>query len=536
VHRRSTIEALAEGFIEALRSLIAHCLSPQAGGYTPSDFPLAKVDQQRLDRMVGEGRQIEDVYPLSPTQQGMLFYSLYAPRSGVYVQQMSFVVHGNLNVLIFEQAWQRVIDRHPILRTAFIWEDLDEPLQVVRHKARLPLERHDWRGLSPTEQEERLESFLQADRSRGFELSKASLMRLILIQLAEDTCQFIWSLHHLLLDGWSLPLILKEILAFYEAFCRGQDLRLERPRPYRDYIAWLRQQDISKAEVFWRQTLKGFTAPTPLGLGRVSGSLPGQEARHKEQELRLSVAVTATLRSLVRQHNLTLNTLVQGVWALLLSHYSGEEDVVFGATISGRPAALAGVESMVGLFINTLPVRVRVSPEAMLLSWLKELQSQMVELRQYEYSSLVQIQGWSEVPRGLPLFETIVVFANYPTDVSPWEQGEKDRGFEIGEVRGIEQTNYPLTVTAIPGSELLLQVNYNCHHFDATTVSRILGHFEVLLRNIVTQRDARLNDLEEILAQAERQQRIIERQERKEANLQRLKKIRRKAISEPQLR
>jgi NRPS condensation-like uncharacterized protein len=245
-------------------------------------------------------------------QEGMLFHSLYAPDSGVYVTQVTCTL-GNLNVSALEQAWQHVIDRHPILRTAFAWKNLEKPVQVVGRKVGVPLAQYDWRPLSASEQEERLEAFLQADRQRGFVLSRAPLMRLTLFQVAPDTYKLVWSHHHILLDGWSLPLVLKEVFAFYESLVRGQEIRLERSRPYRDYIAWLGQQDLSEAESFWRQALQGFAAPTTLALDRGNGTRSSQPASHGQQIGKLPQAVTAALQSLAREQQLTLNTLIQGV-------------------------------------------------------------------------------------------------------------------------------------------------------------------------------------------------------------------------------
>jgi len=450
-------------------------------------------------------KNIETAYPLSPMQQGMLFHTLYAPESGTYFQQLSCTLKGDLNVLAFQQAWQQVVDRHPIWRTAFVWDNIEKPLQVVVRLVKLPCSQHDWRGLSSVEQQEQLQAFLKADREQGFQLSKAPLMRIALIQMDEETYQFIWSHHHLLLDGWSLSLVFKEVFAFYEAFRRGQDLHLKPCRPYQDYIAWLQQQDLTETEAFWRQALQGFAAPTPLAVDKASKGLSKQGKSYAEQQIQLSAATTAALHSLTRQHQLTLNTLVQGAWTLLLSRYSGQEDVVFGATVSGRPATLAGVESMVGLFINTLPVRVQVSPTAYLLPWLKQLQAQQVELRQYEYSSLIQVQGWSEVPRGLPLFESIVVFENYPLDASLRESGSS---LELYNIQSVELTNYPLTVVAWPGRELLLQIGYDCHQFDVATITRMLGHLQTLLEGIVAHPEQQLQDLP-LLTQEERQQLLV---------------------------
>jgi len=363
-------------------------------------------------------RNIKDIYPLSPMQQGMLFHSLYDPESGMYFEQSSWTLRGDLDVPAFERAWRRVVERHSALRTAFLWEELDEPLQVVCRQVELELEEQDWRGFDESEQQSRLEVFLSHDRERGFGLDKAPLMRLALIRLDDNAYHFVWSHHHLLLDGWSQPILFQEVFGFYEAFSQGQDLHLPPPRPYRDYIAWLQQQDGAETEAFWRRTLQGFTAPTPLTVegilekevGEPDAGLAKEGEGYASQRALLPAETMEALQTLARQNQLTLNTLVQGSWALLLSRYSGEEDVIFGATVSGRPPDLPGAETMVGLFINTLPVRVQIKPEATTLEWLKELQAKQAKLRQYEHSFLVDVQGWSDVPRDLPLFESLLVF------------------------------------------------------------------------------------------------------------------------------
>ncbi len=357
---------------------------------------------------------IEDIYPLAPMQQGILFHTLYAPASGVYCEQWQCLLHGHLQVEALQQAWQHVVERHPVLRTSFHWENRPEPFQVVHRRVEVPWQHYDWRTLSTGEQEQRLEAFLAVDRAQSFTLSRAPLIRLTLIRMAGEVYQLVWTHHHLLLDGWSLPVLLKDVFQCYDAFGAGRALHLDVRRPYGDYIAWLQQQDLAPAEAFWRQTLQGYTTPTALARGSVGSTVTNQAADYDEQRQHLSEALTDALQTLARQHHLSLNSLVQGAWAVLLSRYSGEADVIFGVVVSGRPAALAGVESMVGLFMNTLPVRVRVSPEASLIPWLQALQAQQVEARHYEYSPLVQVQRWSDVPPGLALFDTLLVFQNYP--------------------------------------------------------------------------------------------------------------------------
>jgi amino acid adenylation domain-containing protein len=433
-------------------------------------------------------RTIEAVYPLSPMQQGMLFHSLLAPQSGVYVEQLGCTFRGRLNVQAFSQAWQHVVNRHSILRTCFAWKSLEKPMQVVQREISIDLETQDWRNLNVATQQEEWNHFLKADRLRGFDLAKAPLMRLTLRQTAEDEFLFLWTHHHTLLDGWSLPLIFSEMLQSYEAFHRSSAPQLPAVRPFRDYIAWLQQQDYVEAEKFWRDYLRGFDTPTPLIADRSAES----QEKNRVSEIHLSEQSTNELQTFAKQHQLTLNTLVQGAWALLLHRYSDEDDIVFGATVSGRPAELAGVEQIPGIFINTLPVRVRIQPTDKLMEWLRRLQQQQAEIRQREFSLLTDIQGWSEVPRGQSLFETILVFENYP-------MGESLRSFpgsvKIENIRVAEQTNYPLTFVSGPGKQLLLRIAYDASRFSETTIVRMLRHLQTLLESFASNTQTSLCDL-----------------------------------------
>ncbi|MBN4003643.1 amino acid adenylation domain-containing protein [Nostoc sp. LPT] len=452
-----------------------------------------------------KNKNIEDFYPLSPMQQGILYHSLAAPKSGNYFEQFSWTLQGKLNITAFHRAWQHIIERHSILRTCFVWEGLKEPVQVVHRQVVLPWQEYNWQHLSSDEQQQKLELFLESDRSGGFEITQPPLMRLTLVQLSDTSYNFTWSHHHLLLDGWSVAIIFKEVFACYKVFSNGEDVHLEPIRPYRDYIVWLQQQNLSKAETFWRETLKSFTTPTQLWADQGTRKSLTPEDDYAEQKIQLSALTTAALQSIAQQHQLTLNTLVQGAWALLLSHYSGEEDVVFGAVASGRPPTLAKAESMVGLFINTLPVRVKVSAKEFLLPWLQKIQTQLVEARQYEHSPLVKVQGWSEVPKGFALFESIVVFENYLVDASV---KERDINFEIEDFHGFERTNYPVTLTVIPGKELLLKITYNdSDRFD--TITQMLGHLQTLLEGMVTNPQQRLCELS-LLTETERHQLLVE--------------------------
>jgi len=451
--------------------------------------------------------KIEDMYALSPMQEGMLFHSLFAPESNIYFRQLSCTIEGPLNVAAFEQAWQCLIDRHLILRSSFFWEELEKPLQIAHREMKVPLEVHDCRGLTSTEQEKRLETFRQAQQQRGFDLSTPPLMSLALFQIAENVYQFVWSYHHLLMDGWSRSLLFEEVMALYEAFRRGHAVNLKSPRPFSHYIAWLQDQDLEKAEGFWRETLKGFTSPTTFAPGRVADEVVPEREAYEEQRVRLSEATITEIQGLARRHRLTLNTIVQGAWALLLSRYCGTDDVVFGTSVAGRPTELEGVEAMVGVFINTLPVRVQLPAGEMLSSWLQRLQAQQVETRQYEYSPLVQVQGWSEVPRGQALFESLLVVENYPT-VNSSREGDVE--LQIKNIRFLEKNNYPLTLIAELSQGMSLAISYDKRRFDKATIDRMLGHVQTLLESMVANPQERLSSIP-ILTREEREQLLLER-------------------------
>jgi amino acid adenylation domain-containing protein/non-ribosomal peptide synthase protein (TIGR01720 family) len=445
---------------------------------------------------------IQDIYPLSPMQQGMLFHTLYAPDSAVYVEQFACTLEGDLDAGAFARAWQRVAERHAILRTAFLWEGVKEPHQVVFERVELPLERLDWRGLAAEEQRRKLTDYLAADRERGFDLLAPPLMRLTLIHAEERAWRFIWRFHHLLLDGWSGNLVLGEVFHLYESFRRGREPRLPPAPPFRDYIAWLGRQDLARAEAFWRRTLAGFTAPTPLVVDRPAAAPGGDEEIYGKRHTAFPEAETEALARLARSGQVTLNTLFEGAWALLLARYSREPEVVFGATSSGRPVDLPGVEGMVGLFVNTLPARVEVPLAAPLVPWLRTLQEQQAEMREYEYSPLAQVQAWSGVAAGTPLFESIQGLENYP--VSRWG-GQGMEGLTLSGLEAHERTNYPLTVLASPGGTMSLEIWFERRRFDAATIERMLGHLRTLLAGFLAGAGRRLGELP-LLAAVERGQ------------------------------
>lgn len=425
---------------------------------------------------------VEDFYPLSPIQQGMFFYSLENPSSDVYCGQMLCQLSGSLDLTAFKKSWLQAIERHPILRTRFVWQGLKEPIQVVQRQVSLSIEVQDWQGLAADQQMRHLAQWRKRDRAQGFDLSAAPLMRFTLIRTTAQDYQFLWTYHHLLLDGWSMTTLFQDVIGAYQAYVAGKPASLPPLRPYRDYLVWLQKQDLSTAEQFWRKQLQGLTAPTAFGIDRTPRNLCPAASDRSKQQIMLTPEATCALQQFAQQHQLTLNTLIQGAWGILLSRYSGETDLVFGATSSGRPANLAGVDTMLGVFINTLPLRLQVQPETNLLLWLRQLQMQQVEVRQYEYSPLAQVQRWSGISQALPLFESLVLFQNYPVDKS---LGTHLSNLTIQSVQTFEQTHYPLTILAGLSETLEIRLLYDYQRFSDDTIARLLGHFKTVLASMV---------------------------------------------------
>ncbi|HEY4588307.1 MAG TPA: condensation domain-containing protein, partial [Thermoanaerobaculia bacterium] len=432
-------------------------------------------------------KNVEDIYPLTPLQSGMLFHSLMAPESGVYVNQVTCSLPADLDPRLFRQSWERLVQRHGVLRAAFLWDGLEEPLQAVRKTVSLPWRELDWRGLPAEEQRRRFEEQRHRDRHTPLPLGKAPLMRFSLIRQDGDL-GFIWTFHHLLLDGWSLPLLLRELVAVYGALRGGQEPALPPARPFSDYVVWLQKRPAAKAEPFWRRELGGFAAPNSLGVAPPAGA--ERVSGYAEHGLQLSREVTAGLQALAARHGVTLQTVTLGAWALLVSRYSGEEDVVFGNVVSGRPAALPGVETMVGMFVNTLPARARVDGAEALAPWLRRLQESQLARQDFEATPLSQIQRWSEVPAGSPLFETLYVFESYPNI------GERGGGgLRIGDPRSHESTNYPITLLLSAADRISLHLMVDRARVDEDAAPRLLQHLSTLLAGMAGGLERRVGEL-----------------------------------------
>ena len=444
---------------------------------------------------------VEDIYELSPMQLGMLFQSLLAPGSGVYVEQQAMRLTNAVPGVLFERAWQAVVDRTPVLRTSFHWGDLEKPVQVVHRTVRVQVEQLDWRNVPSARVEEHLNGYLREVRSRGFVLDRPPLMRLALARTSDTETWFIWHFHHLLLDGWSGQLLMQEFIEEYRAKATGKRYEAPERRPFSAYIEWLQLQDESEAEAFWREQLAGITGPTSIGIGRATAP-ERQVGNEGEYAVALSIEETNALRAFAKGSRLTLNTVVQGAWAILLGRYSGQREVVHGVVVSGRPPELAGVDEMIGLFINSIPVRVALPAEESLIQWLRRAQWQQSETTRYQYVSMLKLQQWIGVPSGTRLCETVVVFENFPVATTP-EAEDLEEPLYLG------RTDVAITLVVVPGKTLRMKLLYDDRRFEAQEIGQMASYFAGLLRRIPSLGTARLCNIP-LLTPGEREQMLVD--------------------------
>ncbi|WP_334270992.1 condensation domain-containing protein [Bradyrhizobium sp. 1(2017)] len=481
-YRRESVERLAALYEAALRELVDHCTGG-ACGLTPSDVALSGLDQAELDRLALDWREIEDIYPLSPMQQGMLFHAMHDGESGLYVNQVAAEIRG-LDAGKLRRAWQAASDRHAMLRTGFAWRDLSgAPQQVVYRRAEVPFAEEDWRARSAAWDQAQLDAALarvsRQEQAAGFDLSRPPLQRVRLIRLGDDRHWLIWTHHHILLDGWSSARLIAEVMQH-----NGEGRLPALHHRYRDYIAWLKGYDSNASAAFWRNATAELDEPSFLADG-LAERADAQSSGHGMLALELAPDLTARLQEFAVRERITMNTLVQAAWAQLLRQHTGQGTVCFGVTVSGRPPELAGAEEMVGLFINTLPVIDGVSPQQTVGVWLRELQDRNLALREFGATPLYEIQRLAGRP-GRPLFDSILVFENYPIDRALIGT---DRQIQVGKTRIVETSNYPLFASVGVDDRLRLVFNYRRKHFDEAQIARLQQAFVRLIEALSIDAD-----------------------------------------------
>ncbi|MFJ3077509.1 amino acid adenylation domain-containing protein [Pseudomonas sp. NPDC087029] len=478
------MQQLADDYAGELRAVIALCGQGLRIGLTPSDVPLAHLTQAQLATLPLPCEQVEDIYPLTTVQQGMLFHTQDSGDGDFYINQTSVAVEG-LHAERFITAWGQLVERHEMLRSAF-WQaaHLREPLQVVLRQGRLDAREQDWRGQACDPA--RLAAAAEAERRRPFDLLAPPLLRLLLVRLDDERHQLILTSHHILMDGWSQSRLLGELFQCYA----GQPLPARQGR-YSDYIRWLQAPAQQHSEAFWRPRLAELQGPTQLTGAAGTRSRSGAQG-HQALYLHWDEQRTRRLREQAQRLRVTPNTLVQAAWVLLLQRYTGQPTVCFGATVSGRPASLAGADSLLGLFINTLPIIQTPHPAQPVHAWLQQLQTCNLQVRDHEHTPLVDIQRWAE-SNGQALFDSIIVFENYPIDERLQSAG--DAGLRFGEAQLRDVTNYPMDLAVHLNTRLRIEFLYRLDHFQAHQVEALRGHYEALLESLLGNPDAAIGTL-----------------------------------------
>jgi len=384
---------------------------------------------------------VEDVYPLTPLQEGMVFHAIAEPDTALHVGRIVCELAGTLDIDAFQRAWNQVLARHPALRTAFVWEGLEAPMQVVRKKLEMPFRHHDWRDLSREEAGKKFDTWLWQDAVTSFDLTDAPLARVDLFSLAPDKHQLVWACHHAIADGWSTGVVLEELMTFLSG--AGQSSLPSAPR-YRNHIAWLLKRDVAEDERFWHAYLKGFDKRPSID-ARLPVVLEQSAKRRHYTSAAISADDLRPIMAAARSSRVTLNSLFQAAWSLVLSRYAASDDVVFGVVSSGRPDGVQGVERMVGLLVTTTPMRVQIDERDRVRTFLERIQTDATHIRRHEHAALTNIQGWSDLPPGEALFDSLYVFGNYPPQAQ-----HPDATLRLGKVDIKAPSTFPLALLVDP--------------------------------------------------------------------------------------
>lgn len=498
---RDTIGRLAEAFKSALHEVITFCSSREHQELTPSDLTYTGLSIEELEKLCSQF-PVEDLYRLSPMQEGMLFHALYEEESSAYFVRISYRLKGHLDLKQVEDSLNELFRRHQVLRTVFVHTGVERPLQVVLKNREVDFNFQDIRpevGRSEEQKLKYIQDFKDNDMARSFDLSRDVLMRVSVLQTGTDEYEFIWSQHHILMDGWCTGILISEFFEIYNSFLKGETYRLPEVKPYRTYIQWLQEQDPDIARQYWSRYLEGYEEQATLPLKQ--GSQSREKTYRKAQfTFQLDPEETGRLNRLAAMNQVTLNTVIQSLWGVLSGNYNRKRDIVFGAVVSGRPPEIEGMELMVGLFINTIPVRISYSGDTTFKELLATVQSDAVAAESYHYFSLSAIQALT--PLKQDLFDNIIVFENYPITeridgiMAGENEVQPEESLDVSDTDVFEQTTYDFYLVVLPKDRLTIVLNYNSEAILPEAIERVGRHLKSLLRQVIANQDIGIDRLE----------------------------------------
>ncbi|MGA8944246.1 MAG: amino acid adenylation domain-containing protein [Thermoactinomyces sp.] len=504
--KKETVEAVAQRFLNHLSQCVQHCLNKKESTRTPSDFHVKDLSMAELEYICSllPADRIQDIYPLSPLQKGILFHAIQTRIQ--YFEQFYLDLDGTVDFAVFKQSLEELVQKHDVLRTVFLFQNLAQPMQVVLKNAEVSIRYEDLSNLSETEQLAYLQKFKQEDRKKGFATLHEPLLRFALFKLADQQFHFVWSFHHLLFDGWCISLLLEDWLSMYEAGLQGNTLQTERVTPYREYIRWLEEQDHEEAKAFWKEYLHGYEQTASV-LGQGIGKKNDYELEKKETVFTLPQKLTERLTTLAQQYHVTPGTFFQTIWGVLLQKYNNTDDVVFGTVVSGRPSELPQVEKMVGLFINTVPVRIRSMEYDTFATLLQRVQHEILEAEKVHFASLAEIQA--NTPLYNRLFDHIVAFENYPLDPDSFKNRKEKLGFSLTSMDAFEQDNYGIGLIVYPGDEWIVKLKYDTEFYNGYQIKQVISHLQTLMERILENPETPVDQLE-IVSEEEKKKLLIE--------------------------
>ncbi|AZH29547.1 non-ribosomal peptide synthetase [Paenibacillus sp. M-152] len=512
-YEESTVTQLTASFKNHLIELIRHCCAKETAEQSPTDFTYGQLSLDQFenianrltDKLLNHQVKIKDLYPLSPMQEGMLFHAIADEKSEAYFEQTIITIHEAMDTDLISRSLQRLIDRYDIFRTVFVYKETDRPLQVVlEERSATPVHTEDVRGLPEAEKQRRLQAILQEERQRGFDLEKEVLIRLALVQWDEDISKLIWISHHIIMDGWCLRTVAKDFFEIYTSLRDDTPLTLEPVYPFSSFIQWLKRQNKEEAAAYWNHFVDDFENETV-----VPGYTRSVDSSFQAEQLICTWGeqLTQGMEQIAKQNRVTVSTLFQTVWGLLLQAYNNSNDVIFGSVVSGRPDEIPGIENMIGLFINTIPVRIKSSAELRFSDLLTSIQDSLMESNRYSYFSLADIQAHSVLKQNL--IQHIVAFENFPVSEELVDTEVKSKSLRVGKVEDIEQTNYDLNVIVMPGRELEIKFSYNALTYNKNAIKQLAAHLIQIMEQVIQNPNIRVSEID-LLTAEEKQQILFE--------------------------
>ena len=488
-YAEESMDNLLEEFRGQCSNINVHCLQQKEIVKTPADFGRSELSMEELHTIftIADG-DVEKIYPLSATQEGMLFHAIAQKDGGSYFEQNYLTLEGNLDYECFEKAYSKLIETYDIFRTVFLYEQLPSTYQVVKaaKDVEFNISMNDLTLLTPDKQEETVQEYCKLDKQKGFELSQGSLMRVKIFKTASNTWKIVWSDHHILMDGWCLKIVIDKLMDYYKELTQGKELKVIKPVQYSEYIEWLQKQDMEDASAYWKKQLSGYTRPNELY--KLKGIATDKQT---EQIATVNAEISHKLMKEAKDRGVTLNACMQAAWAVTLMRYCDTQDVVYGSVVSGRSADIEGVESIVGLFISTLPVRVQALSGMRFMELAKQVMASCADADKYSYYPLAEVQKYTEY--GNELFDHIFVFENYEFIK---KGAQKEQLFKIVEASAEESTNYDMTIVVLPREELQISFTYKESVFASSFVSQMMRHYQNVLAQIADNMDCLVDELE----------------------------------------